>query len=627
MIENEIIIKLLHESKPIYESTSLDFKKAEEISSSLLETVSAFSNTDGGDIVLGIHQQIEQPLKFVGIQKAQDQETKLRDLLKNELTLNESDFQISIENFPGYELPIIKIYVRKVDDLKRKPIYIKSRGIERGTFIRVGQRDEKIPKYMLEDIRKQQMILDGQLPPPELRVENNSKLDDIDFSLIKQYAEKLQIGVDKDTKPKEYLNFLETKNIIQDSHPTRFGLLCFSFNPEKYLGNKAVIQVSDDSGIDVLAGDRGKNKNIFEGDLLKIITLSIDWIAKNISTERVVLEGGEQKEKPIIPIQILREIVVNAICHRDYDTDQKIFLKIGKDKISIENPGLLNYRIYKHNFIFPGKTQHPNPNIAKYLFKNASAEGEGKGFSLLLKSCLAGEIDIPSLSVDFSGRVVITVSNKILVNKEIEIWLETKKYLIKPHLNEKDKKILAYLYKANDLIHSGYFVINLSEEFLDYQQKNSLSKLLSEKLVVSENIGSTKIFKLNDDLLRQDFSSELHELFGSDFLELDAQSKQILSFAMQFSKIDAEFSAKKLTRLLYPNTPEEKLTDDVARKIRNKCNWLLNKDFLKRNETIPISSPKGNLKINLTYKQKKAKERLSEKEPEPKHKQGTFFLL
>ena len=136
MIENEIVIKLLNESKPVYESTSLDFKKAEETSSSLLETISAFSNTDGGNIVLGIHQQKDQPLKFVGIQKAQDHETKLRDLLRNELTLNESDFKISIENILERDLPIIKIYVSKVEELKRKPIYIKSRGIEHGTFIR-----------------------------------------------------------------------------------------------------------------------------------------------------------------------------------------------------------------------------------------------------------------------------------------------------------------------------------------------------------------------------------------------------------------------------------------------------------------------------------------------------------
>lgn len=626
MIENEKIVRLLDESKPVYEPTNLDFKKSEEISSKLLETVSAFSNTDGGDIVLGIYQQKDQPLKFFGIQAAEDQETKLRDLFRNEMCLLETDFQLSIENFSGYNLPIIKIHVGKVGDLKRKPVFIKSRGSEMGSFIRIGQRDEKMPKYMLEDIRKQQMILTGQLPTPELRIENNSKLDDLDFSLIKQYAEKLNIGVDKDTRPKEYLNFLETKNIAQDSRLTRFGLLCFGINPEKNLGNKAIIQVSDDSGINILAGDRGKNKNIFEGDLLKIIVLTMDWVAKNISTERVILEEGEQKEKPIIPVQIIREVVVNAICHRDYDTDQKIFLKIDKDKISIENPGLLNYRMYTHNFIFPGKTEHPNPHIAKYLFRNTNAEGEGKGFSLLLKACLVGEIDIPSLSVDFSGRVTITISNKVLVNKEIEIWLETKKYLITPHLNENDKKILAYLYKAHDLINSGYFVINLSEEFLDYQQKNSLSKLISEKLVVAENIGSTKIFKLSDDLLRQDFSSELLGLFGPDFLELDAQSKQILSFAMQFSKIDTDFSARKLTRLLYPNTPEEKLSEDVARRIRNKCNWLLKKNFLERNNDIPISSPKGNLKLNLDYgRQKQEKEISVNAERRSKAEQSSLF--
>ena len=601
MIDNENIIKLLQELKPVYEPTNLDFKTAEEISSSVLETVSAFSNTDGGNIILGIHQKKDQALNYIGIQKAEDQETKLRNLLKDQLSLNEEDFKISIENFEKYNLPIIKIYIEKVDELQRQPIYIKNRGVENGSFIRIGQRDEVMPKYMLNNIRKQQMIIDSQLPTPELMIEEKSSISDIEWSLIKKYAETLNIGIDVDTKKNEYLNFLISKNIIQNNHPTRFGLLCFSITPQTYLGNKATIQVSDDTGIDILAGDRGKNKNIFEGNLLEVIDLSRDWVMKNIQTERVVLENGDRIEKPIISLQILLEIIINSFCHRDYETDQKIYLKIDRDKVSIENPGLLNYRIYKHNYVFPGKTEHPNPNIAKYLFRSASAEGEGKGFALLLKSCLAGEIDIPILSVDFSGRFSVTVSNKSLVNKEIEIWLEIKKYLIQFHLNESDKKILAYLYKAHNLIRSGYFVVNISEEFLDPLEKISLHKLSSEQLVISENIGSTKIFKLNSGLLKQDFSTDLLNIFGEDVLGLDVQSKQILSFAMQFSKIDTEFSARKLTRLLNPNTSEEKLTEDIARKIRNKCNSLLKKNFLIRDKNIPVSSPKGNLKINLNY--------------------------
>lgn len=607
MISNDEIRKLLKETKPIYEPSSLDFKKSEDISSSFLETVSAFANTDGGDLVFGIHQQIEQPLKFVGISKGQDHETKIRDFLRNKIIgLSEGDYQLSIENLDDYPLPIIKVHISRIDNISKRPVYIKDRGVDQGAFIRIGQRDEKMPKYMIEDIRRRQMIHDGQLPSPELRVESASVLDDLDFSLVKNYADALNIGVNQETQSKEYINFLNSKNIIQTQSPTRFGLLCFSSTPEKYLGNKALIQVSDDSDINILAGDRGRNKNIFEGNLLKMIELTMDWVKKNLSTIRLILESGEQIEKPIIPLQILKEIIVNSICHRDYDTDQKIFLKIDKDKISIENPGLLNYRIYTHNFIFPGKTDHPNPCIAKYLFRSTRAEGEGKGFTLLLQSCLAGEIDIPSLAVDFSGRVTVVVSSKELINKEIEIWLETKKYLIKPHLNENDKKLLAYLYKAHDLINSGYFAINLSEEYLNSLQKNSLSKLISENLIISENIGSTKIFKLNNDLLKQDFTMELIALFGNDFLELDAQSKQILSFAMQFSKINSEFSAKKLTRLLYPNTPEEKLSDDISRRIRNKCNILLKKSYLMRNENVPVSSPKGNLRINLNFYSKKA---------------------
>jgi len=447
------------------------------------------------------------------------------------------------------------------------------------------------------------MILDKKIPAPELEVENRSSIEDLDINLVKRYAETLNIGLEVETlDEKNAINFLKSKNILENDKPTRYGLLCFGKNPEKYLNYQSTIQVSNEKDMDILKGERGENKEQFEGNLTDIIDKTLAWINQNIDKKRIILDNGDVKKRWSIPSFVLREMVVNALCHRDYDKSEKVFLKIGKDQISIENPGLLKYRIYKNNFIIPGKTDHPNPFVAKYLFKMAKAEGEGKGFTTLLKSCLSGYIDIPIVTVDFSKRVKIELSSGELINKEIKTWLETKKYVFKIRLNDTDKIILAYLYKARDLINNGKFIINLSEECLDSKQKISFVKLKTNNLIIEDIDGSTKTLRLCDELIKNDYSHELLDLFGQAFNKLDAQSKQILSFAMQFEKINTEFSARKLTSLLYPNKLEENLSEDVARGIRRKCNILLKNKFLIRDDNIPISSPKGNLRINKKYK-------------------------
>jgi len=627
MKKNEII-KLLEETKPVYESVNLDFKKAEDLSKSLFETVSAFANTNGGSVLLGIYQRKDKTLKYIGIQAAENQESKIRDNFKNKMiNLLEEDFQISIMNFKGWDLPIIQIHIKAVRDERRKPVYIKNLGMHKGAFIRIGQRDEIMPAYMIDDILMKKMIIDKKLPRPELQLVDSSSINDLDNDLIKKYAKMIKkTGVilhESDTK--QFNNFLFSKNILIDNKITKFGMLTFGKEPEKYLPYQATVQVSDDTGIDILKGERGKNKEMFEGDILTLIQETLDWCKTNLPTARVINKDGESKEDIIIPITVLREIIVNAFCHKDYTQDEKVVLKIKDKHLTIENPGLLKYDIYHNNFIIPGKTKHQNPLIVKYLFRSILAEGEGKGFTLLLQSCLVGSIDIPIITLDFSGRVLVEISSQNLFNQEIKTWLETKKHLIKVSLNDTDKKLIAYLYKAHDLIRSEKFIINLSEECLNRKQKISLTKLLQNKIIKEEILGSTKIFRLTEEILKNDYSKELIEVFGKDyFSDLEAQNKQILSYVMQFEMVNMASSASKLTRLLYPNTPEDKLSDAIARGIRHKCNFLLKKGFLTRDESIPISSPKGNLRINYDFKKNKL---AKEAEPEKTEAKGQKTLI
>ncbi|MDD5625870.1 MAG: putative DNA binding domain-containing protein [Patescibacteria group bacterium] len=610
MIDKEKIINYIKEQKPYFEPDILDFKKAEDISSSFLETVSAFANTKGGDIILGIHQATDGYLNYIGINEAQSYESKVRDFLRQKMTnLYELNYEISIENFNDYKLPLIFVYINKVEDINFLPVYITERGEDGGSFIRIGQRDEKMPKYMIDKCRKDKMIKNGELPSPEEQPVKDSSIKDLNIEFVKEYANLLKIDIQTNNlNETNLINFLETKKILQDGKITKFGLLAFSDNPDKYLHYLSSIQVSDERNIDLLIGERGKNKELFEGNLRQTIKKTLEWLNQNLAKERLISKEGITEEETIIHSSVLREIVVNAFCHRDYDANEKIFLKIKNDnQISIQNPGIINNEIYKDGFIMPGYTKHPNPLIAKYLFRYLRAEGEGKGFSTLLKACLSRMTDIPKIEVDFNGRVTVELSNNKLINKEIEIWLAAKKYYISIHLNDYDKAILAYLCKASDLIKKGFFAINLSEEFLNSQQIISLEKLKTNDLIREELCGSTKIFKLNKELLKNDFTNELLELFGDESINLDAQSIQILSFGMMFERNKVPFSASKIANLLYPNTPEEKLSDDIKRKVRLKCNSLEKDNFLIRDKNVKISSPTGSYRINMFRQIEKTK--------------------
>jgi len=96
-IKKWLILRL---KKPLltFESTDIDFKKAEDIGNSFLETVSAFANTNGGWIILGIHEK-DGKLKYIGIEEPQAMENKIVNKLEKEFNLNMLSYSlISIEN-------------------------------------------------------------------------------------------------------------------------------------------------------------------------------------------------------------------------------------------------------------------------------------------------------------------------------------------------------------------------------------------------------------------------------------------------------------------------------------------------------------------------------------------------
>jgi ATP-dependent DNA helicase RecG len=114
--------------------------------------------------------------------------------------------------------------------------------------------------------------------------------------------------------------------------PTGMGLLLFGREPRERFP-QAVLKA------EVRYGNEEPEIRDFDEPLV-LIPDEIDQWLKKVLRSKIVRERFEREEIPEFPIEVIREAVINAIVHRDYDNkNAKSYLQIDDDKIVIKSPG------------------------------------------------------------------------------------------------------------------------------------------------------------------------------------------------------------------------------------------------------------------------------------------------
>lgn len=163
----------------------------------------------------------------------------------------------------------------------------------------------------------------------------NFSIENLSNEAIEYYLEKSKIGYKADSK--ELLNHFESAGLItkvKDSYvPTGFGLLLFGKNPREKFQNAAV----------KAKVKYGKNPSIpkdFEGPLV-LIPRDIELWLQQVLHSEVSRKKFERKTETLFPIMPLREAVINALAHRDYEIEgAKTYIEIDDDKITVKSAGL-----------------------------------------------------------------------------------------------------------------------------------------------------------------------------------------------------------------------------------------------------------------------------------------------
>lgn len=109
-----------------------------------------------------------------------------------------------------------------------------------------------------------------------------------------------------------------------------------------------------------------------------------------------------------VPAEALREAVLNALCHRQYERyNLTIGIAIYDDRIEIENPGILPPQITPKNILQPHISYPYNPLIANVLYSTTYIENWGSGVKRILEACQKRGVDAPTWTIN-GGFVVVT---------------------------------------------------------------------------------------------------------------------------------------------------------------------------------------------------------------------------
>lgn len=341
MLSEELIELVEYVKNLKAEGQALEVKAANiDCPKRLYDTLSSFSNQDGGGIILfGLDEK--KDFTVVGVYDLQDLQQKVTAQCNQMVPPVRAVFtQAEYEGHPVCcaEIPSV--------DIVERPCYYSGSGRVKGSYVRVGDADLPMTDfeiYTYEAFR--QHLHDDE------RVIERAKMSLLDSDKVQGYLLRMReerSGFSQLSEEQAY----EMLAITREGKPTLAAILNFGLYPQGYFQQLAITaivvpgkEIGDVSPDAVRFLD---NKRI-EGTLPTMLKEAISFCKRNMRVQTIVdPNSGERVDKTEYPIEAIREAILNALIHRDYShftEGTPIQINFFIDRLEIHSPGGLYGRM------------------------------------------------------------------------------------------------------------------------------------------------------------------------------------------------------------------------------------------------------------------------------------------
>ncbi|SNY63299.1 ATP-binding protein [Paractinoplanes atraurantiacus] len=407
----------------------VEVKKAQGgLPKSLRETLSAFSNTRGGVVILGLDEgdrfmpaRLADPAKLA---------SDLASLCSSEIEPAIRPY-IQIHPFEGAQL-----VVAEVPEIPReqKPCYYKGAGLTKGAYTRLHDGDRQLSSYEV------QMMLSARGQPKE----DSEPVAGVGIEALDSHLVAATMLRLRSSRPYSYRDLSvadilrRTKVLIprpdgSGEDVSVGGLLALGSYPQEHFPQLMLtfVHYPTVSGPAEESGVRFLDSVAIEGPIPVMVRDALAAIRRNMS-RRSITTGAGRQDIWEYPETALREAITNALVHRDLSAASRgaqVQVEMFPDRLVIRNAGGLYGPVTLENLGEEGATSSRNAALLRVLEDvpipgedRTVCENRGSGIRAMLISLRRSGMTAPKFD-DRISSFVVTFPNHSLLNDDVVRWI------------------------------------------------------------------------------------------------------------------------------------------------------------------------------------------------------------
>ena len=350
------------------ESKNVEYKVTlPDKSEKCMKTIVAFANTQGGKLIVGIDDKTHE---IVGVEN--EILFQVMDGIAN--AVSDSCMPQIIPDIEPQTVDGKTVIVVSVEAGKNRPYYLKSKGKENGTYIRVaGTSRQAFP----EKIRELEME-GARISWDELTCVGYSVSDEATERLcqdIENFRKKAGM-TEHSVKKEQLINWKILKQSEGQVMATNaYALLTSDYFP--FSKTQCAVFKGTDRAVFL-------DKREFTGPIYAQIESAVDFVLRNIRLGARI-DGLVRKEKYELPLEAIREMIINAHCHRNLLDESCIQVAVYDDRLEVTSPGGL-YNGLTYEEVMNGHSKIRNKAIANIFSQMGLVEAWGSGIKRILNA-------------------------------------------------------------------------------------------------------------------------------------------------------------------------------------------------------------------------------------------------
>lgn len=367
------------------ESQIIEYK--ESWKDDYLKWICGFANAQGGTLYIGVNDDKQ----IVGVKNSKQ---LMEDIPNKIVTTMGIVPDVNLLTEDG------KDYIQIVVEQSSMPIAFKGQ-----YHYRTGS-----TKQELKGIALQQFLMKKMGHTWDDVVIPNTSIDDIDRSAIDYFLD-CGISVGRATEAEKRAStsdILKSLDLIADNGNLKAAaLLLFTEHPCKWFPSvqfKIGRFHTDESDLII--------QDLIEGNIIQMADKVMQTLKSMYLVSPIHYEGLQRVEQLEIPEDALREVIYNAIVHKDY-TGAPIQMRVYDDRIVVWNYGSLPPDITPESLLGEHASEPRNKLIANIFFKAGFIESWGRGYKKIELALKKVGLPAPKVEAIFGG-VRVTIKRRTL---------------------------------------------------------------------------------------------------------------------------------------------------------------------------------------------------------------------